>query len=225
MVPIRVAVVTFPGSNCDRDALEALKLLGVDAELVRHTAESLAGFGAAVLPGGFSYGDYLRAGALAAHTPVMGAVRRLAAAGGAVLGICNGFQILCEAGLLPGALHLNVSREFYCGWVEVAVESAPPGLPLRAGERFRLPIAHREGAYRIPGREREALFRHGQVLLQYTGPDGRPDPAFAPNGADANIAAVTNRAGNVIGMMPHPERAMEALLGGTDGRRFLQAWL
>jgi phosphoribosylformylglycinamidine synthase I len=220
-----VAVVTFPGSNCDRDAVAALDGLGVPAHLVRHTVTDLDAYRAVVLPGGFSYGDYLRAGALAARAPVMQAVRRLAAAGRSVLGICNGFQILCEAGLLPGALHVNVSRRFVCDWVDLRVAAVPPGWRLRPGERWRMPVAHGEGAYRAAPGTLEELWRNGQVLLQYVDPDGTPDPRYCPNGSDANIAAITNRAGNVVGMMPHPERAAEVWLGGTDGRRFLSAWL
>jgi phosphoribosylformylglycinamidine synthase I len=221
---MKVAVVVFPGSNCDRDTVYALQDLGLTADLVPHTCTSLADYGAVVLPGGFSYGDYLRSGALAARAPIMDAVRTMAEGGQPVLGICNGFQILCEAALLPGALTLNVSRRFQCQWVDLRVTASPPGWALTPGEHLSLPIAHREGAYRLPRPELEELFERGQVVLQYTGPDGSLESCWAPNGSDANIAGVMNRAGNVVGLMPHPERAMEPQMGGIDGRRFLIAW-
>jgi phosphoribosylformylglycinamidine synthase I len=220
----RVAVVVFPGSNCDRDALWALRDLTVPAEPVWHADADLEGFEAVLLPGGFSYGDYLRAGALAARSPVMTAVRRLVRRGGRVLGICNGFQILCEAGLLPGALTLNVSRRFHCQWTPLA---APPGNPLwPEGARLRLPIAHGEGCYRLGPDGRAALADGAyRIWLQYCGPDGSLDAGWAPNGSDDNIAGIATADGRVAGLMPHPERAMEDALGGRDGRRVLTAWL
>jgi phosphoribosylformylglycinamidine synthase len=220
----RVAVVVFPGSNCDRDALSALAELGVEADPVWHTVETLAGYDGVILPGGFSYGDYLRAGALAARSPVMGAVRRLADDGGRVLGICNGFQTLCEAGMLPGALTLNTSRRFHCVWSSLSVPEEGAGF-LPGGDRLRLPIAHGEGCYRMGEGGWEALQTTHRVILQYAGADGSVEPRYALNGSDLNIAGVANRAGTIAGLMPHPERAMDARMGGADGRRFLGAWL
>jgi phosphoribosylformylglycinamidine synthase I len=222
----RVAVVTFPGSNCDRDVERALVGLGARAERVWHRTADLDAYDGIVLPGGFSYGDYLRPGALAARSPVMAAVRERAARGVPVLGICNGFQILCEAGLLPGALAVNVSQRFVCEWTDLRVANPPPWWPVAPGFRLRLPIAHRDGAYRAGSPEALArLFDAGLVVLQYCTADGTVDERLSPNGADAAIAAVRNAAGNVLGLMPHPERAWTPLLGGTDGHGFLSAWL
>jgi phosphoribosylformylglycinamidine synthase I len=221
---VTVAVIAFPGSNCDRDVVYALQSLGVEARWMWHTEVDLEGVGGVVLPGGFSYGDYLRSGALAAHSPAMPAVRRFARDGGPVLGICNGFQILCEAGLLPGALGLNVSRRFQCSVEHVRVAAAPASLRLEPGEVLTLPIAHREGRYYAPPDVLAELWRHGQVVLQYADAGGQVDPAANPNGSVDNIAGVANRAGNVVGLMPHPERAMAEWFGSADGRRFFARW-
>lgn len=219
------AVIQFPGSNDDRDMRFALKsALGVAAELVWHQEPELpAGTRGVLLPGGFSYGDYLRCGAMARFSPVMAAVRRFADAGGPVLGTCNGFQVLCEAGLLPGALLRNRDLDFLCEWVHVRVEHAvAPFLSrARAGHVLRLPIKHGEGRYAI---DRDGLARleaGGQVLLRYCEPEGAVRDAVNPNGSIANVAGVRNAAGNVMGLMPHPEHAVEALTGGTDGLQIL----
>ena len=222
---MRWAVVVFPGSNCDRDAEQAIRLItGDPVDLVWHDAEDLGAYDAIVLPGGFSYGDYLRAGAIARFSPVVRAVAREAERGKPVLGICNGFQILCEAGLLPGALGLNVSRRFVCAVQHVRVASPPLSLRLAPGDVLTLPIAHREGRYYAPPSVLAEMWRRGQVVLQYCNADGEVDPAYNPNGSLENIAGIANAAGNVVGLMPHPERAMAEWFGSADGRRFLLHW-
>ena len=216
-----LAVVQFPGSNDDRDMRFALKsVLGARAELVWHKDPELpAGTSAVVCPGGFSYGDYLRAGAMARFSPVMNAVKRFADAGGSVLGVCNGFQVLCESGLLPGALGRNHHLHFVCEFVHVRVERAvAPFLSrARAGQVLRLPVKHGEGAYFAAPELLAQLEEKGQIALRYCGVDGSPSDAANPNGSLANIAGVTNEAGNVLGLMPHPEHAVEAAIGGVDG--------
>jgi phosphoribosylformylglycinamidine synthase len=215
------AVVQFPGSNDDRDARFALKsVLGAHAELVWHQrAELPTATTAVLLPGGFSYGDYLRCGAMAHYSPVMAAVKRFAESGGPVLGVCNGFQVLCESGLLPGALVRNQHLHFVCGFVTVRVEQA--GAPFlsraRTGQVLRLPIKHGEGAYFAPPAELEQLEASGRVVLRYCEPDGSVTAGANPNGAAANIAGIRNARGNVMGLMPHPEHAVEPAIGGTDG--------
>lgn len=219
------AVIQFPGSNDDRDMRFALKsALGVAAELVWHQdAELPAGTRGVLLPGGFSYGDYLRCGAMARFSPVMAAVRRFADAGGPVLGTCNGFQVLCEAGLLPGALLRNRGLDFLCEWVHVRVEhAAAPFLSrTRTGDVLRLPIKHGEGRYAIDREGYARLEADARILLRYCGPEGAVDDAANPNGSIGHIAGIRNAAGNVMGLMPHPEHAVEALTGGTDGLRIL----
>ncbi|HST25657.1 MAG TPA: phosphoribosylformylglycinamidine synthase subunit PurQ [Gaiellaceae bacterium] len=206
----RVAVVTFPGSNDDRDAVHALDLLGADASLVWHADEELPQVDAVVLPGGFSYGDYLRCGAIARFAPVMEAVRAFAADGGPVLGICNGFQILCEAGLLPGVLRPNASLSFVCRDVPVVVENAQTPFTSRceAGTRLVIPVKHGEGCWTHPAPE--DLEAAGQIVLRY-------EAGTNPNGSVADVAGVVNADGNVMGLMPHPEHAVDPLLGSTDG--------
>jgi len=215
------AVIQFPGSNDDRDMRFALKsALGVDARLVWHKqAELPAGTRGVLLPGGFSYGDYLRCGAMARFSPVMAAVRRFADAGGPVLGTCNGFQVLCEAGLLPGALLRNRDLDFVCEWQHVRVEQAAPPFTsrARAGQVLRIPIKHGEGRYVVAADELQRLAASGQVVLRYCDADGAVTPAANPNGSAGNVAGVRNAAGNVMGLMPHPEHAVEALTGGCDG--------
>jgi phosphoribosylformylglycinamidine synthase len=222
---MRVGVVVFPGSNGDHDALHALgEVLGQRAEMVWHTESDLSGYDMVVLPGGFSYGDYLRAGAIARFTPVMDAVRKYAESGGWVLGICNGFQVLTEAHLLPGALVRNGNLSFSCRGVHVRVEESASGLlgGVEPGKVWRLPIAHGEGRYVADEETLDVMRANGQVVLRYCEADGTIDPAANPNGSTEAIAGVCNAAGNVLGLMPHPERAAEAVLGGDDGREFLE---
>jgi len=206
-----VAIVVFPGSNDDRDAAWALGALGADPVLVWHGEPELPAVGAVVLPGGFSYGDYLRCGAIARFSPVMRAVRRFAADGGLVLGICNGFQILCEAGLLPGALRANASLSFICRDVRVVVERSDTLFTSRCDDRQELviPVKHGEGCW-FAGVELGELESAGQIVLRYA-------PGDNPNGSLANVAGVVNDAGNVMGLMPHPEHAVDPLLGSGDG--------
>ena len=215
------AVIQFPGSNDDRDMRFALKsVLGADARLVWHADADLpAGTQAVLLPGGFSYGDYLRCGAMARFSPVMAAVKRFADAGGPVLGTCNGFQVLCEAGLLPGVLRRNRDLHFVCEFVHVRVEvaSAPFTSRAKAGQVLRLPVKHGEGAYTASEADLGRLERNGQVVLRYCDAQGRVGGAANPNGALRDIAGIRNEAGNVFGLMPHPEHAAEGAIGGSDG--------
>jgi phosphoribosylformylglycinamidine synthase len=215
----RVAVIRFPGSNDDRDATWALKALGADVSLVWHADAALPErTGAVVLPGGFSYGDYLRCGAIARFAPVMDAVRAFADGGGLVLGICNGFQILCEAGLLPGVLRPNASLSFVCRDVAVRVERGDTPFTSRCetGQRLVIPVKHHDGAWFAPPELVAELEERGQILLRYE---------ENPNGAVADVAAVTNEAGNVMGLMPHPEHAVDPLLGSGDGALILASLL
>ena len=215
------AVVQFPGSNDDRDTRFALKsVLSADARLVWHKDRDLPPDTAAVLcPGGFSYGDYLRCGAMAKYSPIMAAVRRFAEAGGPVLGICNGFQVLCESGLLPGALIRNHHLHFVCELVHVRVERTAAPFLSRAheGQVLRLPIKHGEGAYVAEPELLASLESRGQIALRYCDADGQVTEASNPNGTLANIAGIRNERGNVMGLMPHPEHAVEGGIGGTDG--------
>ena len=223
---MRVGIVVFPGSNGDHDAQYALgEVLGQRAELVRHTETDLARYDMVVLPGGFAYGDHLRAGAIARFAPAMDAIRRYAEEGGWVLGICNGFQVLTESHLLPGALMRNAELSFTCRWVHVRVEESRSALlgTAQPGTVWRLPIAHGEGRYFADPQTLAALQENGQIALRYCAPDGSDDLAHNPNGSSAGIAGICNLAGNVLGLMPHPERAAEAILGGDDGRLFLQS--
>ena len=215
----RVAVVIFPGSNCDRDTLAAVELAGGDAVPVWHQSADLKGCTAVILPGGFSYGDYLRAGAMAAHSRVMAAVRRHAAAGGPVLGICNGFQMLLEIGLLPGAMLMNRTLRFICRDVHLRVErdGSPLLKHLRQGQVLRLPIAHKEGNWFAAPEVVREVEAEGAVALRYCTPTGEIDDDANPNGALNAVAGLLNRDGNVLGMMPHPERRVCMLLGGEDG--------
>lgn len=212
----RVAVVVFPGSQDDRDAAFALETLGAEATLVWHGEAELPPVDAVVLPGGFSYGDYLRCGAIARFSPVMRAVERFADAGGPVLGICNGFQILCEAGLLPGVLRPNRGLRFVCRDVPLRVEHARPPFTSRCrpGQRLVIPVKHGEGCYVVDSDALTELEANGQIVLRY-------EPGSNPNGSTGDIAGVVSREGNVMGLMPHPEHAVDVLLGSTDGRYLL----
>ncbi|GIW30714.1 MAG: phosphoribosylformylglycinamidine synthase subunit PurQ [Meiothermus sp.] len=223
---MKVAVIQFPGSNCDQDALWALRLVGLEAELVWHTERSLEGFQAALLPGGFSYGDYLRAGALAKFSPVMQEVRRLAQRGYPVVGICNGFQVLTEAGLLPGALLANTNLHFTCKEVFLRVERTdlPFTRAYTPGQVLRIPIAHGEGRYYADAETLERLEQNHQVVFRYTSPQEAPSKeGYNPNGSLNDIAGIVNPAGNVLGLMPHPERAVESVLGSADGLPFFRS--
>jgi phosphoribosylformylglycinamidine synthase len=222
-----VAIIQFPGSNCDTDALHAFDtVLRVPARLVWHKDNSLGDASAVVLPGGFSYGDYLRCGAIARFSPIMQAVKEYAANGGLVLGICNGFQILCEAGLLPGALVRNECLEFRCITQTIHVEESTERFNRSLlGARLRIPIAHGEGNYRIDDAGLDDLVTNRQILFRYADPAGNVNAAGNPNGALANVAGIRNRAGNVFGMMPHPERAVEAHHPSVDGLAILRAFL
>ncbi len=217
----RFAVTVFPGSNCDHDALHVLgTVLGQDVEAVWHSTRSLKGFDVVVVPGGFAHGDYLRTGAIARFSPVMDAIIAHADAGRPVIGICNGFQILCECGLLPGVLMQNLGLNFICEHVHVRVEDTATPFTNRCakGQVLRMPIAHGEGRYTADARTLAALERAGQVVFRYCDADGRVTPASNPNGAMHAIAGIRNARGNVVGLMPHPERASEAVLGSADGR-------
>jgi len=217
---MRFGVVVFPGSNCDHDCHYVLDtVLGQDVGYVWHGTTSISGYDCLVLPGGFSYGDYLRTGAVARFSPVMKAVEKFADDGGYVLGICNGFQILCEAGLLPGAMMRNTGLKFICKFVDIRVEttSTPWTSTAAKGEVLSIPIAHNEGNYQVDTMTLEDMKRHGQVVFRYCSPDGALRSESNPNGATEAIAGVCNRQGNVLGMMPHPERASEAELGSSDG--------
>ena len=223
-MPVRIGVVVFPGSNCDRDTLHALELAGAQPVALWHEQATLDGVAAVVLPGGFAYGDYLRAGVIARFSPVMRAVESFAAEGGLVLGICNGFQVLAEAGLVPGALLRNRSLRFLGRDVRIAAErlDTPFTHALAAtGQPLRMPIAHGEGCYYADDATLDALEADGQVLFRYVDAAGKrtteSDRAANPNGSLRAIAGVLNAAGNVAGLMPHPERASEAILGTDDG--------
>jgi phosphoribosylformylglycinamidine synthase I len=214
-------IVVFPGSNCEIETHHVLtRVVGDAAEYLWHEEADLRRFDALVLPGGFAHGDYLRAGAIARFSRVMESVREFAAAGRPVLGICNGFQVLVEAGLLPGAMMRNTGLRFLCRFVHVRVESAetPFTRLARPGQVLHLPIAHNEGNYYCTAQELAELEARSQILFRYCEPDGRVTPDANPNGSVANIAGVCNAARNVVGLMPHPERASEGLLGSEDGR-------
>lgn len=223
------AVVQFPGSNDDRDMRFAFKsILGAEARLVWHRDEELPpGTEGVLLPGGFSYGDYLRTGAMARFSPLIDAVVRFAQRGGPVLGTCNGFQILCESGLLPGVLIRNHHLHFICEQVHVRVENSRAPFTSRAaeGDVLQIPIKHGEGAYTASPSVLHELEDSGQVLLRYCDAKGEVSEAANPNGSVANIAGIVNEAGNVFGLMPHPEHAVEPLIGGTDGLVLLGSML
>jgi len=224
---VKFSVVVFPGSNCDHDALHvAGGVLGEEAVAVWHREESLpAGTDIVILPGGFSYGDYLRCGAIARFSPIMRAVQKHAAGGGYLLGICNGFQILCEAGLLPGILLRNADLRFHSQDVHLRVESTRTAATaaLRKGEVLRIPIAHGDGNYFIPPELLGELEKRDQIVFRYTTGAGEISSASNPNGSTSAIAGVSNRDGNVMGLMPHPERLSEEALGGTDGLKIFRS--
>ena len=227
---MKLGVVVFPGSNCDHDAFHVLHdVLGQPTEWIWHESTEVNHFDAIILPGGFAYGDYLRTGAIASHSPVMGAVKKFAARGGLVLGICNGFQILLEAGLLPGAMLRNRRLKFLCRFVHLRVETTdtPFTGACRKGQILKIPIAHMEGNYFVEEADLRKLERHDQIVFRYATPAGeiRDDEETNPNGALANVAGISNRERNVLGLMPHPERASEALMGSTDGRLIFESMI
>jgi phosphoribosylformylglycinamidine synthase subunit PurQ / glutaminase len=210
-VTARVGIVVFPGSNCEQDCVRSFGLLGAETQLVWHDDDVLPDVDVVVLPGGFAHGDYLRTGAIARFSPIMRAVEEHAAAGGTVIGICNGFQVLCEAGLLPGALRKNAGLKFMCKWVDLRVVNASTRFTSRAepGQTLRIPINHFEGNFYCDDSTLAQLRANGQIVLRYVD---------NPNGSREDIAGICNAAGNVFGLMPHPERACEEILGSTDGR-------
>jgi phosphoribosylformylglycinamidine synthase subunit PurQ / glutaminase len=223
---MRVAIVTFPGSNCDYDCMKALTdVVGVHAEFVWHRETSLGDADAVILPGGFSYGDYLRAGAIARFSPIMAAVLAFAARGGPVLGICNGFQVLCEAGLLPGALIRNESLKFQGERVWVRVENTATMFTdhYEQGQMLHLHIAHGQGNYVADPATIAALETSDRVVFRYVDEHGNPTPEGNANGSMNNIAGIINESGNVLGLMPHPERSVEQLLGSSDGLPLFQS--
>jgi phosphoribosylformylglycinamidine synthase len=225
---VKIGVVVFPGSNCDHDCKHVFTdVLGQSVTMIWHKATTVSGLDAIVIPGGFSYGDYLRTGAIARFSPVMNAVKEFAQHGGLVLGICNGFQILLEAGLLPGAMLRNRSLHFVCKDVHVRVENAatPFTGACQPGQVLKIPVAHAEGNYYTDPVTLAGLQANAQVVFRYCTHDGKVTPEANPNGSLDNIAGIRNAEGNVLGMMPHPERCAEDVLGGTDGRLILMSML
>jgi phosphoribosylformylglycinamidine synthase I len=217
---MKFGVVVFPGSNCDHDAFYAIgNVLQKPVEFIWHQSQDLAHSDALILPGGFAYGDYLRTGAIARFSPVMKSIEKFARSGGLVLGICNGFQILCEAGLLPGAMMRNSGLRFICRHVHIRVEQTDTPFTNAAtrSQILKVPIAHSDGNYTCDEATLANLEKNRQVVFRYTTPDGRDDAAGNPNGSMANIAGICNRERNVAGLMPHPERAVESALDSSDG--------
>jgi phosphoribosylformylglycinamidine synthase I len=218
---MKFGVVVFPGSNCDHDTYHVIsKVIGQPVDFIWHKEEEIGPYDAIILPGGFSYGDYLRSGAIARFSPVMRSVKRFAREGGLVLGICNGFQILCEAGLLPGALLRNSNLKFICHHVNIRVErtDTPFTSSCTPGQVLSAPIAHGEGNFFCDPEILDELERENRIIFRYCDEDGQLTAEANPNGSIANIAGICNRERNVLGMMPHPERAAETLLGSNDGR-------
>jgi len=225
---VKFGIVTFPGSNCDYDAFHAVAdELGEEAVYLWHKTHDLAGVDVVILPGGFSYGDYLRAGAIARFSPIMTEVVAHAARGGPVLAVCNGFQIACEAGLLPGALLRNDTLRFHSDWVRLRVETTSTIFSERydGGALLRIPIAHGEGRFTAPDETLDRLEGEGQVVFRYVNSAGEVDPRANPNGSMRAIAGIVNGGGNVLGMMPHPERAVDPILGSADGRGVFESLL
>ena len=223
---MKFGVIVFPGSNCDHDAYHVIsKHVGQPVDFIWHRDTDLRSYDAVIIPGGFSYGDYLRAGALARFSPVMSSVKDFAAQGNLVLGICNGFQILCEAGLLPGALIRNRGLHFICEHVSVRVENAntPFTHELNTGDVLRMPIAHADGNFVCDDATLDELRRDDRIIFRYCDQDGQPTDDANPNGSRDNIAGICNEQRNVMGLMPHPERACEDLLGSSDGREVFRS--
>ncbi|RMG24075.1 MAG: phosphoribosylformylglycinamidine synthase I [Armatimonadetes bacterium] len=221
---MKAAIVQIPGSNCDQDALFGLRGLGIETEYVWHASDTLTGFDLVVIPGGFTYGDYLRCGAIAARAPVMDAVRQFAEGGGPVIGICNGFQVLIEAGLLPGALLPNVGQRFLCRTVHIKAVNRESLWTQACEKPLAMPIAHNEGRYVAEEETLKRLSQENRIAFVYCTPTGEVTEEANPNGSVQNIAGVLNERGNVLGMMPHPERAILQELGSTDGRCLFDAF-
>ena len=225
---MRIGIVVFPGTWSDRDCHYALcKVLGQEVDYVWHKDVDLSPYDCMILPGGFSYGDYLRPGAIARFSPIMGAIEKFAVKGKPVIGICNGFQVLCEAGLLPGVLMRNSHLQYRCQWTHLRVESTNSAFTAKCsqGQLLRIPISHYEGSYYIDEATYNQLEANHQVVLRYCTPDGDVVAGANPNGSAHNIAGIMNRNGNILGMMPHPERACEDILQGTDGRLIFESLL
>ncbi len=225
---MKFGVVQFLGSNCDMDCLHVLKdVLGQDGRYIWHKETDLKGFDLIVLPGGFSYGDYLRTGAIARFSPVMDSVIKFAKGGGLVIGICNGFQILLEAGLLPGAMLRNTNLHFICKFVNIKVENnkTPFTSKCKKGQVLSIPIAHNEGNYFADEKTLKELKKNGQIVFRYCTEDGKVTKEANPNGAMENIAGISNKTGNVLGMMPHPERCSEEILSNNDGKIIFESAL
>jgi phosphoribosylformylglycinamidine synthase subunit PurQ / glutaminase len=223
---MKIAVVQFPGSNCDQDCLRALRDgVTVQAEYLWHKETSVSSFDAAVLPGGFSYGDYLRCGAIARFSPIMKAIISAAAEGMPVIGICNGFQILCESGLLPGALIRNQSLHFVCQpvWLRTETANTPFTVKLAKNRLLRMPVAHGEGSYFADPQILDVLESQNRVVFRYVSQSGEPTQRSNPNGSLANIAGICNEQRNILGMMPHPDRAWDSRLGSEDGKLILES--
>jgi phosphoribosylformylglycinamidine synthase subunit PurQ / glutaminase len=223
----RVAVIRFPGSNCDADTLNGARRVGTDAFYIWHRETDLQGADAVMLPGGFSYGDYLRSGAIARFSPIMAAVQRFAQDGGPVLGICNGFQVLCESGLLPGALMRNGRLSFVSRPVALRVEQTDTAFTneYQKGDILRMPVAHGEGRFAADDATIKRLEATGRVVVRYVDLDGSPLKSGEINGSLNDIAGIANDAGNVVGLMPHPDRAADPAIGNTDGLRFFSSML
>ena len=220
-IGMKFGVVVFPGSNCDHDTYHVVsKVIGQPVDFIWHRDATVGDCDAVILPGGFSYGDYLRTGAIARFSPVMGAVKEFASRGGIVMGICNGFQILCEAGLLPGALMRNSNLKFICGHVNMRVETTDTPFTVRCqrGQILSVPVAHGDGNYFCDAATLAELQRENRIIFRYSDANGVASVEANPNGSLDNIAGICNRERNVVGLMPHPERASEAILGSSDGR-------
>jgi phosphoribosylformylglycinamidine synthase subunit PurQ / glutaminase len=223
---MKFGVIIFPGSNCDHDSYyAAIQSTGQQATMLWHESHDLENCDAIVVPGGFAYGDYLRTGAIAKFAPIMDEVRKFAASGGLVIGICNGFQILCEAGLLPGAMLRNAGLKYICKYVNLRVENAdtPFTNTCKQGDVLRIPIGHMEGNYYCGPQALETLRRQSRIVFRYSTPEGQITPEANPNGSLDNIAGICNEGRNVLGMMPHPDRSSEALLGSADGAKIFKS--
>ena len=223
---MRAGIVVFPGSNCDHDTYHVLKnVLKVDTHFLWHKERKISGYDLIVLPGGFSYGDYLRAGAIAKFSPIMNEIKVFASYGGVVLGICNGFQVLLESGMLPGAMLVNENLHFICKFVNIKVKTTntPFTYTLKKGDVLKIPIAHMEGNYFGEEDVLKELEENDRIVFQYSSPDGKVTREYNPNGSLLNIAGIVNKEGNVLGMMPHPERASEKILGSDDGLKIFKS--